>query len=1572
MTDAGDVEGIDGGVISMDVVADASTLKPKKLQREIDTRLKSVQATIQAKLDTKRLLADLDAVEDLTSRIDDIRLRATLDTERVRSDLERTLRESSGRELRVGVTPDVDAGRLRAEVEAAARDARAQVIVEVEARLEQAHAQIAAMRREIDDLRQNARRNPITIPVRDTSEARAALSILTSLAGVASKGAGLGLLAAAAAAAGGGLLALAASAGQAIGLIGVLPGIAAAAGQGLGALLLGFSGIGEAVSALGAQQAAGGQAASAYAAAQEAAADRIKQARRAVRDAAEAEAASQDRIKEAQERVSEARRRVAEVAEESAERLRDAARSVELAERRVAEAHRDAQRAVEALTEARRAAQERLEDLALAEKGAALDEEAAEIAIKRAKERLERVLADSDSSDLDKQEADLAYRQAVLRLEEVRERNADLAEEKAEADAKGVEGSDEVQAALERIKDSQQAARDAEYALGEAREQAAKAAVDAAKAEQAARESVRDAEKEVIQARREARNAAERLADAQAELIKAQKAAKTAATQQSGATSAAATAMGKLTKEGRDFALFVVGKLKPAGEAIRDAVQRNMLPGIQAGLAAALGLAKTVEKGMAKTGSAIGKVFREDFAALVSDPQTKLDIAAIMDGNAKATGAFGRAAVSGFGGLLKIVRVSMPYVTRFADGVETLAQRFEDWTKRVSAGGKDSELAGYFDAAWQAASRLWRIIKGVGGGLLGIIKLAAPSGGTLLEDLAVAAEEFAAWVNQPEVQAQFTQFFENLVPLLQKAGTLLVSVVKFVGALVASIVNSGVLNWFVDVLQAIVTKLTEWADTPVIGEILKWTLLIGGLALAVATLVGKLSFLQKGLGFLLKPLLATGKAIVKLTGAAKSFGSGGTGDDGGGSDDSGGKKRSTGSSSRTSGSARQGGGSDHGGGCGCGCGDDGSDKASKKTKKSAKSSSTGADVDLPDRDGKTSTAGKHRKTTTAASSGAKVAAGAGKVADSSGIIGKVASAAKTGATALGQYTVALAKAGGTALMTGVSKASTVLSTVGGAAVQGAAKLGSLALSYGRVALQAGLAQGKQLLMAAATGVVKVATVAWTAVQWLLNVALNANPIGLIVLAIAALVAGVIWAYNNVDWFRNAVDTAWKAISTAVQWAWNNVLKPAWDAIWGFLKNTLGPVFTWLWNSVIKPAWDGITKAVQTAWTTYIQPALQALRNFLVNDLGPKFMWFHNTIVKPAFDAIGSAISFAWNKVIKPVLSFLWDFITKTLPDGFSKGIAAVEKIWKGLQDIAKAPVRFVINTVYNEGIVPMWNWLAEKVGLGTLPKIRLNFARGGVVPGGSYGVMPGYAPGRDTMLAAVSPGEAWLRPEAARWLGADWVSWVNDAARRGRLPRFENGGQVNKSEGNSWTDWLKQGAAAVARKVLDPLKAAAAKAIGTGNGFNQIIGRIPATVIDSIISWLGLNRAAPPADQKKAAGGMVAGGTIAAVSPGEAWLRPEAASWLGEGWINAVNAAARRGSLTRFATGGVVGGSRAGTASGASSLYASARRVARPKPAREGGAGQKPPIVMNIYPQRGQSEQEIATIAARKVGARIR
>ena len=57
----------------------------------------------------------------------------------------------------------------------------------------------------------------------------------------------------------------------------------------------------------------------------------------------------------------------------------------------------------------------------------------------------------------------------------------------------------------------------------------------------------------------------------------------------------------------------------------------------------------------------------------------------------------------------------------------------------------------------------------------------------------------------------------------------------------------------------------------------------------------------------------------------------------------------------------------------------------------------------------------------------------------------------------------------------------------------------------------------------------------TAVQWLWNIAMDANPIGLVILGLAALAAAFIWAYNNVGPFRDAVNGVWNWLQGFGNW-----------------------------------------------------------------------------------------------------------------------------------------------------------------------------------------------------------------------------------------------------------------------------------------------------------------------------------------------------------------------------------------------------------------------------------------------------
>lgn len=65
------------------------------------------------------------------------------------------------------------------------------------------------------------------------------------------------------------------------------------------------------------------------------------------------------------------------------------------------------------------------------------------------------------------------------------------------------------------------------------------------------------------------------------------------------------------------------------------------------------------------------------------------------------------------------------------------------------------------------------------------------------------------------------------------------------------------------------------------------------------------------------------------------------------------------------------------------------------------------------------------------------------------------------------------------------------------------------------------------------------------------------PILAIIAALALLVAGIIYAYTEWDWFRNAVDS----VADAGLWLWNNVLKPVASWITGTLIPTIGRVAT---------------------------------------------------------------------------------------------------------------------------------------------------------------------------------------------------------------------------------------------------------------------------------------------------------------------------------------------------------------------------------------------------------------------------
>lgn len=104
-------------------------------------------------------------------------------------------------------------------------------------------------------------------------------------------------------------------------------------------------------------------------------------------------------------------------------------------------------------------------------------------------------------------------------------------------------------------------------------------------------------------------------------------------------------------------------------------------------------------------------------------------------------------------------------------------------------------------------------------------------------------------------------------------------------------------------------------------------------------------------------------------------------------------------------------------------------------------------------------------------------------------------------------------------------------------------------------------------------VAAAATRVWAATQWLLNAALTANPIGLVIVAIAGLVALIVVAYKKSETFRNIVNKLWEAIKTGVTEAIGFITSLA-DTI----TNAFADAGTWLFDAgkaLIQGLIDGI-------------------------------------------------------------------------------------------------------------------------------------------------------------------------------------------------------------------------------------------------------------------------------------------------------------------------------------------------------------------------------------------------------------
>lgn len=154
---------------------------------------------------------------------------------------------------------------------------------------------------------------------------------------------------------------------------------------------------------------------------------------------------------------------------------------------------------------------------------------------------------------------------------------------------------------------------------------------------------------------------------------------------------------------------------------------------------------------------------------------------------------------------------------------------------------------------------------------------------------------------------------------------------------------------------------------------------------------------------------------------------------------------------------------------------------------------------------------------------------------------------------------------------------------------------------------------------------RAATLVATAAQWLWNIAMMANPVGLIILAIVALIAIFVLLWQKCDWFRNFWIGAWNVIWGAIKFVWDWV-KDNWPLLLVIITGPIG----WAVGIIIA-YWDEIKAGFRAVVNFIVEWVGRFLAPFVAIRDRIREVGIWQTLV----DGFKAAINFiigAWNRL----------------------------------------------------------------------------------------------------------------------------------------------------------------------------------------------------------------------------------------------------------------------------------------------------------------------------------------------------
>lgn len=225
----------------------------------------------------------------------------------------------------------------------------------------------------------------------------------------------------------------------------------------------------------------------------------------------------------------------------------------------------------------------------------------------------------------------------------------------------------------------------------------------------------------------------------------------------------------------------------------------------------------------------------------------------------------------------------------------------------------------------------------------------------------------------------------------------------------------------------------------------------------------------------------------------------------------------------------------------------------------------------------------------------------------------------------------------------------------------------------------------------------------------LNTTMLANPIVLIIAAIAALVAAFIYLWNNCDGFRQFWIDLWENVKQVAITVWN-AIKEFFSQVWEAIKTIFSTVFeviktlvtTYfnLYKTIIETVINVIKTVITTVWEA-IKGVFTTVFE-VIKTIVTTYFNIYKTIIQTVLTVIQTVITTVWNTIktvittvlnaIKTVFSTIWNAI-KTI---ISAVVSGIKGLITGDFTAVKNSITTIMNTIKST-ISTIWNTIKSTV-----------------------------------------------------------------------------------------------------------------------------------------------------------------------------------------------------------------------------------------------------------------------------------